>query len=356
MQQQQQGFLLAGTVYFGPVGETEFFNPAGESDKLETQPTNQAKTITSHQEGTYGQVVTAVYLPQPTNIAISLFELNRENLKKAFLGTDTDLTAEEETVSLERTLTPGQTLVFPHQLLTTIQVGTPAVATNTTGTVESNNGLTWSAKGPGLSGNDISITLTKPAVSNAVLTVSVINTEVRVALATDQNGDISSTAAQVLAAVQAHSGANRTINVAHTPTSDGTGVMTAVTKTNLTGGLGYESNIDYMVNLAAGTLKLTSATRIPTDEDIYIEYTHRAYSGFEISGAVNFSIETSILLRGKNLANGQRVEFYAPRAIVSPTSPVNFLSSELVKLDLAGTLSLYEEQSPFTYKELGVAA
>lgn len=354
--QQQQGFLLAGSVYFGDVGATEYFYPAGESDKLETQPTNQAKTITSHQEGTYGQVVTSVILPQPTNIAISLFELNRQNLAKAFLGRDTDLVEVAETISMEKQLTTGQTLVLPHQLLSTIQVGTPAIASHTTGTVEDNNGLTWTAKAPGLSGNDVSITLTQPVTNNAVLTVSVVNKDVRVSLATSAEGAITSTSAQVLAAIQAHVGANRTISVAHTGASTGSGIVTAVTKTNLTGGLGYEPNIDYVVNLAAGSLKLTKVTRIPLDENVYIEYIHEGYSGFQIDGAVNYSIETSLILRGKNLVNNQRVEFYAPRAIVSPTSPVNFLSTELVKLDLAGTLSLYENQSPFTYKELGAVA
>jgi hypothetical protein len=355
--QQQQGFLLAGSVYFGAVGADptiDLFYPAGESDKLETQPTNEVKSFTSHQEGTYGQTAAAVYLPKPTNISISLYELNRENLTKAFLGQDADMNGTAGTMSMERTLLAGQVLVFPHQMLTALQVGDAVIASTTTGVVLDNNALTWTAKGPGLSGNDITITLIDPAANNSILSITTLNKDVRVSLATDGTGLITSTASQVQTAVTAHSAASVILNVALANGSDGTGVITAVAKTNLTGGLGYEDKIDYTVNMDAGTLKPMATTRIPADEAIYIEYSHKGYNGFKISGAVNYSIETSILLRGKNLVNGQRVEFYTPRAIVAPTSPVNFLSSELLKLDLTGTLSLYEEQAPFTYKEMGV--
>lgn len=351
--QQQQGFLLAGSVFFGDVGATEYFYPAGESDKLETQPENEAKTITSKQEKTYGQVVTAVYLPKPTKISISLFELNRLNLVKAFLGTDTDITEIAGTASFEKLLAAGQTLRLPHRFLSSILVGEQAIASTTTGVVGDKNALKWSAKTAGLSGNEISITLIKPATNNAVLTVSVVNTDVKVSLATDVDGNITSTAAQVIIAVQAHTAANRTISVANDSTSDGTGVLTAVAKTSLTGGLGYEINKDFTVNLGAGTIKTVAGTRIPNTV-VLLEYQYQQYEGFEIAGAVNYAIETAILLTGKNLANNQRAEFYAPRAIVAPLSPVNFLSADLVKLDLVGTLNLYEEQSPFKYTEIGV--
>jgi hypothetical protein len=103
-----------------------------------------------------------------------------------------------------------------------------------TGLVGSNNAITWTAKRAGMGGNSVVITLTNPGGTNP-LTVTVVGNSVNVQLATNA-GAITSTAAQVIAAIKANSAANGLVDVANTGASTGAGVMAAVSATALSGG------------------------------------------------------------------------------------------------------------------------
>lgn len=105
------------------------------------------------------------------------------------------------------------------------------------------NGLTFTAKAYGAEGNLIGVTYVDPAANNASLAVNVSGTSIAVSLATGVAGAITSTAAQVLAAINAEPKAAELV----TPTiyaadgggvDDGSGIVTAMSRTDLADGAG----------------------------------------------------------------------------------------------------------------------
>ncbi|MEV0806595.1 M14 family metallopeptidase [Micromonospora sp. NPDC050200] len=84
-------------------------------------------------------------------------------------------------------------------------------------------------------GNDIAVTLADPGAANRPLAVTVTGTEIRVDLATNAAGTVTSTAAQVVAALNAEAGS---LVQAYTYRgSTGTGVVAPAARTALTDGL-----------------------------------------------------------------------------------------------------------------------
>jgi hypothetical protein len=88
--------------------------------------------------------------------------------------------------------------------------------------------LAWGHEG----GNDISVELVDPGSPNSPLSVSVMGTNVRVSLATDAAGDPTSTAAQVVAAINA--GAGSLVRSYTYRGDDGDGVVSPAGPTQLT--------------------------------------------------------------------------------------------------------------------------
>lgn len=136
----------------------------------------------------------------------------------------------------------GEAIVSP----TDVAVGANGKAVNahaavaaalTTGTVGENNGIVWTAKTPGVAGNGISIELLNTG-KEKTLSVDVDGPKIVVTLATNGTGagEITSTAALVMAAIEEHDTASQMVAVASKGASNGTGKVLAVPTTNLTGG------------------------------------------------------------------------------------------------------------------------
>ena len=105
------------------------------------------------------------------------------------------------------------------------------------------NGLTFTAVAYGPAGNDISIAYVDPGVADAELSVSVVGSAITVNLATDETEAITTTAAEVLAAIEASAAADALVTVAIDAGDtgegdDGSGVVTAMALDNLAGGTG----------------------------------------------------------------------------------------------------------------------
>jgi len=114
---------------------------------------------------------------------------------------------------------------------------TPAVtATLTTSLTGANNDVTFSALRSGASGNAISVTYVDPGGATATLGVTVSGTDITVNLGRAASA-INTTGTLLIAAVQAVPAAAALVNVANAAGNDGTGLVTALTKTNLAGGL-----------------------------------------------------------------------------------------------------------------------
>lgn len=109
-------------------------------------------------------------------------------------------------------------------------------ATLTTVLAGLNNDLLYTAVVTGTSGNAITITYTNDGL-NIVLSVTVAGSAITVHLATDGGGVITSTAANVDAEIAVTPAANALVTVVNAAGNDGTGLVTVLAATPLTGGV-----------------------------------------------------------------------------------------------------------------------
>lgn len=124
--------------------------------------------------------------------------------------------------------------------------GAPVTAVAATANVNptgDDNGLTFTAKTYGATGNTITLRYVDPAANSAPLSVSVTGAAITVSLATGGGGAITSTAAQVKAAIEASAAASALVSVAIMTSDsgsgdDGSGVVTAMAQAALASGAG----------------------------------------------------------------------------------------------------------------------
>jgi len=104
-----------------------------------------------------------------------------------------------------------------------------------TGVVATNNAITWTAVEPELAGEAVSIELKDPSAASQALTIGVTDKAIVVNLATNAGSAITSTAAQVIAAVNTDAAASALLTAANTTGSSGAGVVAVVGHTHLDG-------------------------------------------------------------------------------------------------------------------------
>lgn len=124
-----------------------------------------------------------------------------------------------------------------------------------TGAEGDNNAILWTARHPGTSGNDLTVALLDPGETAQSLEVSVNGNAISVSLATDGGGAITSTAADVIAAVAQDDGANALVIADNEGSSTGAGVVAAVGATELTGGTDISDEIKTVINGLIAKLK-----------------------------------------------------------------------------------------------------
>lgn len=121
--------------------------------------------------------------------------------------------------------------------------GTVLRATLTTALSGSNNDLLYKANLRGAAGNSIRVRYVVSG-NNTPLSVAVSDNDITVNVATNGSAAATSTAAQVAAAVNAKTEAARLVTVENATGNDGTGVVTALSYTNLSGGASYKTDTD----------------------------------------------------------------------------------------------------------------
>ena len=133
------------------------------------------------------------------------------------------------------------------------------LATLATGVVGDNNAITWTAKQAyaGTAGHAVKVSLINPGANSRPLEVLIVNNEVRVMLATNGGGAITSTAAEVIAAVNSAIG-NVFVSAANTGASTGAAVVVAAAAAALA--TGANANIVPTLILAED-VDFTSFTR-----------------------------------------------------------------------------------------------
>lgn len=113
---------------------------------------------------------------------------------------------------------------------------TPPKATLTTALTGTNNDLVFTARKGGPGGNSIQIEYIDPGGASATLAVTVKGFLISVSLGRAASA-INSTAAQVLAEINKNSDAFALVTIANAASNDGSGLVTALSATALSGGL-----------------------------------------------------------------------------------------------------------------------
>lgn len=111
-----------------------------------------------------------------------------------------------------------------------------AHATLTTALAGGDNDIVWRAVVGGAAGNDITIAYVDPGANDKPLGVAVVGNAITVNLATGPAGAITSTAGDIIAKMASTPTAAALVTGANAAANDGTGVVTAMAATALTGG------------------------------------------------------------------------------------------------------------------------
>jgi hypothetical protein len=134
-----------------------------------------------------------------------------------------------------------------------------SLSTNLTG---ANNDLVFTAASAiGADGNDITVAYVNPGANNAVLSVSIVGNAITVSLATNGGGAITTIADDISAL-----NFGGLVTVADKAANDGSGVVTAMAPTALTGGVnaagdGVAGTGSRYTNYTAGTLWINTGTK-----------------------------------------------------------------------------------------------
>jgi len=112
----------------------------------------------------------------------------------------------------------------------------PTAATLTIGSTAAGAAVDYTAVETGTNGNNIRIRYTNPGTASATLEVTVSSSDITVALATDTDGNVTSTAADIVSAVNASAEASALVLAALPEGASGAGLARARDYLSLTGG------------------------------------------------------------------------------------------------------------------------
>jgi hypothetical protein len=145
----------------------------------------------------------------------------------------------------------------------------------------SNNDLAFIARANG-STPTITVTYVDPSANSAALSVEVDGSDITVNLATGSGGAITSTAAQIKAAIEADEDANALVAVVYPASNDGTGVVTAMSAVTLAGPTGTTPTLDVKLQHGAEGAGGT----VVADHSAFAQKTGTAASEFKAFAAV----------------------------------------------------------------------
>jgi phage tail sheath protein FI len=202
-----------------------------------------------------------------------------------------------------------------------------------TGTVASNNAVTFTAVPAGIAGNSISITLQDPKANNAALAISVSNGKyITAKLATSAGGAITTTAAQLIAAITAHVDAKKLVSAANTGTSTGTGVVAAASFNYLSGGVDEAFPLNTPTLIAGSRIeaaRLGTTGTLPQALDSILDQAGAVVILVRVDDAGTDTLTMANVVGGVDATTGQYKGMqaflsaesklgYAPRILIAP--------------------------------------
>lgn len=159
-----------------------------------------------------------------------------------------------------------------------------------TGVIGNNNAILWTAVTEGVAGDNITVHLIDPGGTSALAVSVATLVNIDVSLATN-TGSITSTAAEVIAAVRAHNEASKLVVVTNDSTSTGLGVMVAAAQAPLASGSDTETftSIAECRNITGPSMTLgTVETTHMSSTAAYREYIATVLDAGEIGMELNF--------------------------------------------------------------------
>lgn len=115
-------------------------------------------------------------------------------------------------------------------------------------------------------------------------------------------------------------------------------VTTVVVKDAATGLITYVANTDYEVNARLGMIKALSTGAIIEGEDLEVNYTWAAETGYRITGATKAVVKAKLVLDGKNDYDGEAVVVKVWEAQLTPSSEIDFLADDFAEIQLEGDM------------------
>lgn len=116
--------------------------------------------------------------------------------------------------------------------------------------------------------------------------------------------------------------------------------IASVVVKNGAGSVTYIAGTDYEVtNARLGMVKILSTGSITDGATIKISYTYGTSTSNMIEGGTSPTVITSLKLDGINFANQSSVIVDVWEAVVTPTSPVDFLAADFAGLELDGLMN-----------------
>lgn len=223
-------------------------------------------------------------------------------------------------------------------------------ATLLTGVVGSNNALTFTSKLDGELGNSSSLTLVDPKANSQTLAVSVSGRDVTVRLGTNGSGALHTTAAELKAAIEANASANALFTVTNTSGSNGSGMVAALRRAVLSGGLDdvFPLNTPVLVpGDAAMAAKLGKAGTLPAAMDGIFDQSGAVVIVVRVAVGVDDVATVTNVIGGVNVTTGgyegvhaflgsESTNGFCPRILCAPgftsarTSTANPVVAEMV--------------------------
>jgi len=196
------------------------------------------------------------------------------------------------TISLDVTSTPASGGYTKKVISVNLATTAAVKASYTTTLTGANNDIVLTAVAAGTAGNAIDIILADPSANNAALSVGTVGTVITVNLATGVAGAITSTASQVLAAINGDYLAQKLVLVTLSGADDGTGVVTALAKQDLASG-----SAGAVINSTGDAIK----TALLADAEAAALVTAADAGGNDGSGAVIAMAEDALLAGADNV-------------------------------------------------------
>ena len=310
------------------------------ADVISLQANSETIDVPDKRRGRRGQLMATYTDASPATGTLTLYSVPSRIIAMLTLGavvsrSDVGGTVSAENVSLEADYwTP-----LAHRNISDFVLVPGIKAALSTGVEGNDNAITWTAVSAGTAGNAITVAIVNPGTNNAALSIDVDGTDIVVNCATDGSAAITSTAALVMAAIQASEDASALVTVASTGASDGTGVVVAAAEANLSagdnsGGTAYTIGTDYEIDDKLGLVR-PIATGGLTQINAFASYSHGAVTGERIEVGSDITTRARLVLRGVNDADGSPMEWEAYRAVLTPSGALNLMASEPMQAEFA---------------------